>query len=1376
MVSNGQFPAIRFLCLFAKSSKKVVWGAKNFSAIFAAMVNERFYTEQYESQESDARLVMDVLSVYMYPLETYLIRDVVNRVTEVRGTRISNLLKHLVSVKLVVKDVTGCYSLIPELNFILFPVNIRQPQYANLPPRSRLVIQDFYSASARLQRLQQLLVAYFTGDRRLLAPPLRILEMELDAYLPQLSYLLYFPAYAGLLEFFSPESVHKIAAFALGDKLLEMPPMEPLEAFGRRFSVVFRELPLLQGNFNLPPADSSADDMFAQAVIMLYGGSAEKAYLLFEKGIKRQRQYDKKNIVPLSPVFAFYYAFTLAALPAEKANPLITKIVAAYERKLFPAITPAVCLLHFHAGRKEKAENLLLILLERNESDLLNYLSVLCLQLLHPKSRLLRAFSAVAGRLLSLGIERHYRLLTYEYLYLFKDEDYLGYENIFREAAAKTGHPPVFSQMEQTPDWERLLNTLLGADSHLIKKTKSAPASRLIYLVDFDHYKIQPVLQTSQGSNAWSAGRNVALKTLKEGKAEAMTDQDVRIAATVQKEHYYNYNGESYSFAETVWQEIAGHPLLFDAGDPAIPVEIVKAQPELSVNKNIQGYRFSANINDFTSDTVFVKETNTRLKVISLTAQQRRLLQTLQQIPLVPAAGKDKLVQVLKSIGAHLTIHADMGDMTANISQRPGDSRIVIQLLPLGEGLKAGIYVKPFTMDPPYCKPGAGAHHIIGISNGERCQAIRDLGKEKSHLNTLLNLVQGAIAQDLSDDTIIFEDPLDCLELLEIIQQHPGLVRAEWPEGERYKIRQQAGFAHLSISLKEKDHWFQCTGELKADEATVLALKELLDTTRTVKKRFVALQNGEFLALTGELRKRLNEMSGIARMDRGTVKIAPFAAPVLDELLEQAGSVVTDAAWKAFSRKRAAAMALEEPVPVTLQTTLRPYQEEGFRWLTHLAAWGAGACLADDMGLGKTIQAIALLLHRAQSGAALVICPASVVTNWSNEINRFAPTLNVVHLHNGHRAARIKSAGPFDVVVATYGILQAEEELLSAVKWPTIVLDEAHTIKNFQTKTSRAAMSLQGDFRLMLTGTPIQNHMGEIWNLFNFLNPGLLGTLDHFNKQFVFPSIRNPESAVKQHLKKLIAPFILRRTKTGVLDELPPKTEIVKLVSLSPDEAAFYEALRRKALENINAQEGSMAQQHIRALAEISRLRMAACNPQMVDAETDIPSSKLSVFREIVEELVSNNHRALVFSQFVKHLDIVRAALDNMGISYLYLDGSTSLSQRDKLVKDFQGGRGQLFLISLKAGGLGLNLTAADYVIHLDPWWNPAVEEQASDRAHRIGQTRPVTIYRLVARHTIEEKIIALHNSKRDLADQLLEGSDQAGRLSAQELLELIRG
>jgi SNF2 family DNA or RNA helicase len=276
-----------------------------------------------------------------------------------------------------------------------------------------------------------------------------------------------------------------------------------------------------------------------------------------------------------------------------------------------------------------------------------------------------------------------------------------------------------------------------------------------------------------------------------------------------------------------------------------------------------------------------------------------------------------------------------------------------------------------------------------------------------------------------------------------------------------------------------------------------------------------------------------------------------------------------------------------------------------------------------------------------------------------------------------------------------------------------------------------------------------------------------LGSLQHFNDTFV----KYDDKQSKKHLKKMISPFILRRTKSAVLDELPPKTEIVKKIQLSDEETAFYEALRRQALENLSNVDES---KHLQVLAEITKLRQASCNPLLIDPNTNISSSKLSTFLDIAGELIENKHRALVFSQFVSHLSIVRQALDEQGVKYQYLDGSTSQPERERRVKDFQNGKGELFLISLKAGGLGLNLTAADYVIHLDPWWNPAVEDQASDRAHRIGQQRPVTIYRLVAENTIEEKIIQLHHRKRDLAEQLLEGSDMAARLSVREMMELI--
>ncbi|OAV73852.1 ATP-dependent helicase HepA [Bacteroidales bacterium Barb7] len=493
----------------------------------------------------------------------------------------------------------------------------------------------------------------------------------------------------------------------------------------------------------------------------------------------------------------------------------------------------------------------------------------------------------------------------------------------------------------------------------------------------------------------------------------------------------------------------------------------------------------------------------------------------------------------------------------------------------------------------------------------------------------------------------------------------------------------------------------------------------------------------------------------------------------------------TDQPWQEFRQRVDSLPAADIAIPANLQAELRPYQEEGFRWMARLAAWEGGACLADDMGLGKTIQTLAVLLHRAQAGPALVVCPVSVIGNWANEAARFAPSLQIFTLGNTNtnREQTVNNLKAGDVLITSYGLLQSEEELFARTVFATAVLDEAHVIKNYATKTSHATMQLQASFRLALTGTPVQNYLGEIWNLFNFINPGLLGSLKHFTDVF----IKVDDENTRKRLKRLIAPFILRRTKNKVLDELPSKTEIVKKITLSDDEAAFYEALRRQAVENLCKEkekkeggeegegEGDKNIGHIQVLAEITKLRRACCNPRLVDADIQIESSKLAAFIEIVDELIENNHRALVFSQFVTHLSIVSKALDKKGISYQYLDGSTPPAERARRVQEFQEGNDRLFLISLKAGGLGLNLTAADYVIHLDPWWNPSVEDQASDRAHRFGQTRPVTIYRLVAENTIEEKILQLHNTKRDLAESLLEGSDRSARLSVHELMELIK-
>jgi SNF2 family DNA or RNA helicase len=580
----------------------------------------------------------------------------------------------------------------------------------------------------------------------------------------------------------------------------------------------------------------------------------------------------------------------------------------------------------------------------------------------------------------------------------------------------------------------------------------------------------------------------------------------------------------------------------------------------------------------------------------------------------------------------------------------------------------------------------------------------------------------------------------------------------------------------LKLSVRSGKEWFSLDGKVAISEDEVLSLQQLLELVDMGKGRFIQLAEGEFVALTNEFRRRLDDLRRVVDRHGKEQRFHPLAAPLVDEALGGSGGIKGDKLWKTTLERFRSAEALQPILPATLQADLRDYQHEGFDWLSRLAHWGVGACLADDMGLGKTVQALALLINRAPAGPALVLAPASVCLNWESEARRFAPTLQPRIFGPGNRKMFVESLQPFDLVICSYTLFQQESELLTAVRWETAVLDEAQAIKNMATKRSQAAMQINAGFRLATTGTPVENRLDELWNLFRFLNPGLLGSHKTFTERFATPIERDQDKNARTLLKKLIRPFLLRRTKSQVLEELPPRTDIIQRVELSGEEAAFYEALRRKALDNLQGSEGQApGERQIRILAEIMRLRRACCNPQLVLPESHIASAKLAAFREIVDELRANGHRALVFSQFVGHLALLRKELDSAGIGYQYLDGATPAKQRQEQVAAFQGGQGELFLISLKAGGVGLNLTAADYVIHMDPWWNPAVEDQASDRAHRIGQQRPVTVYRLVAANTIEEKIVALHGQKRDLADSLLEGTETATRVSAEDLLELLR-
>ena len=541
--------------------------------------------------------------------------------------------------------------------------------------------------------------------------------------------------------------------------------------------------------------------------------------------------------------------------------------------------------------------------------------------------------------------------------------------------------------------------------------------------------------------------------------------------------------------------------------------------------------------------------------------------------------------------------------------------------------------------------------------------------------------------------------------------------------------------------------------------------------------RFIAMGNGMYAALTRKLKERLSDLASVAETDKQGTRIPQLAAIWMDDALEGA-DLHADKDFSAAVERQRTAQKQTITLPGALQAELRPYQEDGYLWASRLAQAGFGACLADDMGLGKTLQSLALLLARAEGGPALIIAPTSVCGNWIAEAARFAPSLNL-HLYSEvERDTVIEAAAAFDVVVASYNLVQQSGAQFAAKHWHTLIADEAQAIKNATTKRSQAVFELNADFRLALSGTPVENRLAELWSIMRFANPGLLGSLPRFNERFAVPIERDKDRDAQHTLRRLISPFLLRRTKSQVLQELPPRTELVIKITPSQEEFSHYEALRRQAIAETDkalaANQSGQARMNV--LAQLTRLRRAACDPRIVTPAYPVSGSKVQTFTELAGELVANGHKALVFSQFVDFLTLLREALDAAGIAYQYLDGATPASERSKRVAAFQSGKSDLFLISLKAGGFGLNLTAADYVVITDPWWNPAAEDQAMGRAHRMGQQRPVTVYRLVTQGTVEEHIVGLHNDKRALAESILGEGDAVNIPTTEELVALIRG
>ena len=619
-------------------------------------------------------------------------------------------------------------------------------------------------------------------------------------------------------------------------------------------------------------------------------------------------------------------------------------------------------------------------------------------------------------------------------------------------------------------------------------------------------------------------------------------------------------------------------------------------------------------------------------------------------------------------------------------------------------------------------------------------------------------------------------------DLLPALEQIDGVEIENLGETPGYRAAINAPV--ITLGGEASQDWFDLQVTVSVDGEDV-AFKELF-VALAEGQEFMVLPSGTFFPLDSpelaQLAALIAEGRALWAGAAGTVRVSKLQASWWEEV---ASLGILDAQAAAWQESLAGLLSATDPipydVPAGIAATLRPYQIDGFRWLAHLQAHGLGGILADDMGLGKTLQALALIVHLLEQDPAappfLVVAPTSVVGNWASETRKFAPGVPVVTIAEGvaKRGTDLVSViGEAKVVITSYGLFRREFEAYESVSWSGLFLDEAQFVKNPTSQASRRARMLSVPFKVAITGTPMENNLLELWSLFAICAPGLLGSTERFKKHYAAPIEKRQDAERLTELRNRIRPFMLRRTKEVVATELPEKTEQVLEVELSPKHRKVYDTYLHRERSKVLGLLDDMESNRFEIFRSLTLLRQAALDVALVDAAHDgVASTKLELLAEMVEDVVAEGHKVLIFSQFTRFLRSATAIIESLGIPVSYLDGTTK--DRQGAIQEFREGDAQVFLISLKAGGFGLNLTEADYCILLDPWWNPATEAQAVDRAHRIGQTKNVMVYRLVAKDTIEEKVMAMKAKKAALFDDVINSGELTqGGLSAQDIRGLL--
>ena len=943
-----------------------------------------------------------------------------------------------------------------------------------------------------------------------------------------------------------------------------------------------------------------------------------------------------------------------------------------------------------------------------------------------------------------------------------------------KELEEKMGGAPLLTSIYVKQDWEVLLDQL-DALGDMDDTMKNESITRIVYVIhSLEHVELKE--QTLLKEGTWSVGKSISYSRYLAGDLPYMSDVDKAILTQVKLHKAYNFN------VGMVLPYLVGSDKVFYMGEKnqLVPVSVTEEKPYLVLENEGTFIVLDGNFeaedpkSQFTGEEVIITKKNDGLyTVYRFTRKQKLIYLQLVKQRLFPPTAEEPLKAFFHRHRNIINMQPVFMEDNDTARDYESTGHICLQVLPCKDHYIIDCFAQPLPGGSQLLVPGTGMAIVMDEKDGVHYRVKRHLRLESDNYAVLTDFVEEHCTTVINNANRMVVNAEQLLCILEYIQPLSETYSVEWPEGESFKVKCMGDARQWDIHLVSHNNWFDIEGDVQFSDQTLLPMAELLELLSKSKGRYVKLNENEFISLSDSLRRQLDRLEAIVVKQKGKLQLTAFQAGLLgDDILDGDFQIHYDDRLQQLREKVAESAKHQIKVPAQLKVTLRDYQLEGFQWMARLNSWGAGACLADDMGLGKTLQSIAYLLYMAKKGPSLVVAPASVVPNWRKEIERFAPALQVRVLNVcNERVQTIKKAKKMEVVLTSYGLLNSENEAMIEKKWNVICLDEAHTIKNRETKTSAVVMQLQSENRLVLTGTPIQNHLGELWNLFQFINPGLLGSYEHFQSKFILPIEQDHNKQRQLQLNRIVHPFMLRRTKQEVVDELPDKEEIVLPVEFSEDEMNVYEVIRRRAKEMI--EEGG-AKVNVATLAEITRLRQAACCASLAEKKWKGECSKINQLMEILSELKSGGNRALIFSQFTSFLKLVRKALDAAGESYLYLDGSMSIKQREQLVKEFQEGDCPFFLISLKAGGLGLNLTAANYIIHLDPWWNPAIEQQATDRAYRIGQSQKVTVYHLIAAHTIEEKILKLHRTKRNLADALLNGTDMSHQLTAEDLMEIL--